>query len=100
MFKWILATALVISIALCAAADFVKRRTLAEREAEVHARQAEITPLAAIAAEVMTYQKQKEQLQNRIDLINQLKQNQSVPMESIAMLSAIEGDRAVDSVAI
>lgn len=50
-------------------------------------RQAQATKLEAIIKEVEAYQKRKDSLQLRIDLINQLKQNQKGPVRIMDQIS-------------
>jgi hypothetical protein len=96
--KWI---ALALSILSCGLYDFNLQRKLADRRVGIKIKQEELQPLKALAAEVDTYQRNKDRLQRRIDLINQLKQNQVVPAEAVAILSGAENETAsIDSVAI
>ena len=78
---------LVIGVVLAAGYWFIKNRELKEREETVAARQAEADKLEAIIKEVEQFQKRKESLQNRIDLINQLKQNQKGPVRIMDRIS-------------
>jgi type IV pilus assembly protein PilN len=66
---------------------FTKNRTLANRQATVSERQAEADKLEAIIKEVEDFQRRKDSLQNRIDLINQLKQNQKGPVRIMDQIS-------------
>ena len=66
---------------------FMTKRTLAERQETRAARQEEADKLQAIIDEVEQYQKRKESLQQRIDLINQLKQNQKGPVRIMDQIS-------------
>ena len=66
---------------------FMTKRTLAERQETRAARQEEADKLQAIIDEVDQYQKRKESLQQRIDLINQLKQNQKGPVRIMDQIS-------------
>ena len=50
-------------------------------------KQAEATRLEQIIKDVEDYQKQKDNLQKRIDLINQLKQNQKGPVQMMDHIS-------------
>ena len=65
---------------------------LAKRERDhaldtVAERQAQATKLEGIIKEVEQYQKRKDSLQQRIDLINQLKQNQKGPVRIMDQIS-------------
>ncbi|HET8798348.1 MAG TPA: PilN domain-containing protein, partial [Thermoanaerobaculia bacterium] len=63
------------------------KRELSQRREVVEARQAEAQKLEAIIKEVEAYQKRKDNLQQRIDLINQLKQNQKGPVRIMDQIS-------------
>ena len=66
---------------------FMQKRVLAERVETRAARQTEADKLQAIITEVEQYQKRKDSLQQRIDLINQLKQNQKGPVRIMDQIS-------------
>lgn len=66
---------------------FLQKRELTQRQEIVAQRQAEADKLEAIIKEVEDYQKRKDNLQQRIDLINQLKQNQKGPVRILDQLS-------------
>ena len=66
---------------------FFEKRALEERKEIVNQRQVEATKLEAIIKEVEDYQKRKDSLQQRIDLINQLKQNQKGPVRIMDQIS-------------
>jgi hypothetical protein len=99
VFKWLLVIALTISVGLCAAAEWMSRRTFGERRAEIAAKRAEIQPLLPIVEQVKAYEKQKDALQKRIDAINPLKQNQKGPADAIAKLASVDAT-GIDSVAV
>jgi Tfp pilus assembly protein PilN len=63
------------------------KRSLANKQEMVTVRKAEAQKLEAIIAEVEAFQKRKDSLQNRIDLINQLKQNQKGPVRIMDRIS-------------
>ncbi len=63
------------------------KRKLSEREATVVQRKAEADKLEAIIKEVEAFQQRKDTLQKRIDLINQLKQNQKGPVRIMDRIS-------------
>ncbi|HVS30315.1 MAG TPA: PilN domain-containing protein [Thermoanaerobaculia bacterium] len=65
----------------------INGRTLGNRQDVVQVRQAEAQKLEAIIAEVEAFQRRKDSLQNRIDLINQLKQNQKGPVRIMDRIS-------------
>jgi type IV pilus assembly protein PilN len=84
----ILVLGLVVLAALGAAGYwFMMKRTLTEREETRAQRQDEAQKLEAIIKEVEQYQKRKDSLQQRIDLINQLKQNQKGPVRIMDQIS-------------
>lgn len=58
-----------------------------ERQATVELRRGEAQKLEGIIKEVEDYQRRKENLQKRIDLINQLKQNQKGPVRIMDQVS-------------
>ena len=66
---------------------FVESRKLAERRETVAAKTAEAQRLEAIIREVEEFQRRKDSLQRRIDLINQLKQNQKGPVKIMDRIS-------------
>jgi Tfp pilus assembly protein PilN len=66
---------------------FWEKRALAERKETQALRETEATKLEAIIKEVEQYQKRKDSLQQRIDLINQLKQNQKGPVRIMDQIS-------------
>ena len=76
-----------VGVLLALAYWFTNNRTLANRREQVVTRQAEAQKLESIIAEVEAFQKRKDSLQNRIDLINQLKQNQKGPVRIMDRIS-------------
>jgi type IV pilus assembly protein PilN len=66
---------------------FLQKRTLDARREIVAQRTDEAKKLEAIIKEVEDYQKRKDSLQQRIDLINQLKQNQKGPVRIMDQIS-------------
>ena len=64
-----------------------EKRELRQREEIVAQRTADAQKLEAIIKEVEDYQKRKDSLQHRIDLINQLKQNQKGPVRIMDQIS-------------
>lgn len=66
---------------------FWQKQVLEQREEVVASRAAEAQKLEAIIKEVEGYQRQKDSLQQRIDLINQLKQNQKGPVRIMDQVS-------------
>lgn len=76
-----------LALLLSAAYWFINKRTLANRVETRAQRQVEAQKLESIIAEVEAFQKRKDSLQNRIDLINQLKQNQRGPVRIMDRIS-------------
>ena len=76
-----------LGLLLAAAYWFINKRTLTNRQEQVATRKVEAQKLEAIIAEVEAFQRRKESLQNRIDLINQLKQNQKGPVRIMDRIS-------------
>ena len=66
---------------------FLEKRTLSERQETVAAKTSEAQRLESIIKEVEEFQKRKDSLQKRIDLINQLKQNQKGPVKIMDRIS-------------
>ena len=66
---------------------FYMQRQLDERKEVVKQKTDEAKKLEAIIKEVEDYQKRKDSLQQRIDLINQLKQNQKGPVRIMDQIS-------------
>ena len=78
---------LILGIAIAGGWWFLESRKLTERQETVAQKQAEAQRLDKIIKEVEDYQKQKDNLQKRIDLINQLKQNQRGPVRLMDRIS-------------
>lgn len=84
----ILIVAMLVLAALAALGYwFFMKRQLDERKDIVEQRTVEAKKLEAIIKEVEDYQKRKDSLQQRIDLINQLKQNQKGPVRIMDQIS-------------
>lgn len=87
-FNNILVVGLVgLALLIAAAYWLINKRTLANRKEAVAVREVEAQKLEAIIAEVEAFQKRKDSLQNRIDLINQLKANQKGPVRIMDRIS-------------
>ena len=76
-----------LALLLSAAYWFINKRTLSNRQEMVSVRKTEAQKLEAIIAEVEAFQRRKDSLQARIDLINQLKQNQKGPVRIMDRIS-------------
>ena len=76
-----------LGLAIAAIYWFISNRTLANRQETVIARKTEADKLEAIIREVEQFQRRKDSLQNRINLINQLKQNQKGPVRIMDQIS-------------
>jgi len=66
---------------------FIMNGKLKDMQEQVVSKQAEAQKLEKIIKDVENYQKQKDNLQRRIDLINQLKQNQKGPVRVMDRIS-------------
>jgi Tfp pilus assembly protein PilN len=79
----------LVGLAILASVAYwlLNKRTLSNRQEVVTVRRAEAQKLEAIIAEVEAFQRRKDSLQNRIDLINQLKQNQKGPVRIMDRIS-------------
>jgi Tfp pilus assembly protein PilN len=82
-----LGAALVAGIVVAGGWYFIENRKLSERQDLLVQKQAEAKRLDGIIKEVENYKKQKESLKTRIDLINQLKQNQKGPARLMDRIS-------------
>jgi Tfp pilus assembly protein PilN len=82
-----LAGGLILGILVAAGWWFIEDRKLSERKEDVARKQAEAQRLDQIIKEVAEYTKEKDSLQKRIDLINQLKQNQKGPVRLMDRIS-------------
>jgi type IV pilus assembly protein PilN len=78
---------LVLGVVVALAYWFWHKRELKNREAVVAERTSEAQKLESIIKEVEEYQTRKDNLQQRIDLINQLKQNQKGPVRIMDQIS-------------
>jgi Tfp pilus assembly protein PilN len=76
-----------VALVLSAGYWFINNRLLARRQDEVRVRKAEADKLESIIKEVEEFQRRKDSLQNRINLINQLKQNQKGPVRIMDQIS-------------
>lgn len=78
---------LVLGAVLAGGYWFIENRKLTERQETVNARKAEADKLEDVIKEVAKFQAQKDNLQKRVDLINQLKQNQRGPVRIMDQVS-------------
>ena len=78
---------LVLGLLASAGYWFWNKRELTQRQQVADQRTVEAQKLEAIIKEVEDYQKRKDSLQQRIDLINQLKQNQKGPVRIMDQIS-------------
>ena len=76
-----------VALVVSAAYWFINNRLLASRQKTVAERKAEADKLESIIKEVEEFQRRKDSLQHRIDLINQLKQNQKGPVRIMDQIS-------------
>ena len=77
----------VLGLALAGGYWFIVNRELNDTKDRVTSRLAEAQKLEAVIKAVEDFQKQKDNLQKRIDLINQLKQNQKGPVRIMDQIS-------------
>jgi type IV pilus assembly protein PilN len=77
----------ILGLLAAAGYYFWYKRELAQRELIVEQKTQEAQKLEAIIKEVEQYQRRKDSLQQRIDLINQLKQNQKGPVRIMDQIS-------------
>lgn len=82
-----LALGLILGVVIAGGWWFLEDRKLTERKETVSQKQVEAQRLDKIIKEVENYQKQKDSLQKRIDLIKQLKQNQKGPVQLMDRIS-------------
>jgi type IV pilus assembly protein PilN len=78
---------LVLGVLVALGYWYWHKRELKNREAVVAERTIEAQKLESIINEVEQYQRRKDSLQQRIDLINQLKQNQKGPVRIMDQIS-------------
>jgi len=78
---------ILLGLAVAGGYWFLKKRDLAARQEQVASKQVEAQKLEQIIKDVENYKKRKESLQKRIDLINQLKQNQKGPVRVMDRIS-------------
>jgi len=78
---------ILLGLAVAGGYWFLKKRDLAARQEQVASKQLEAQKLEQIIKDVENYRKRKESLQQRINLINQLKQNQKGPVRVMDRIS-------------
>jgi Tfp pilus assembly protein PilN len=78
---------LVLGVLIAGGWWITEKHKLSERKDLVATKQVEAQRLEAIIKEVEEYQRRKDSLQRRIDLINQLKQNQKGPVKIMDRIS-------------
>jgi Tfp pilus assembly protein PilN len=83
----LIAGALILGVLVGGGWWFLEKRKLAERQDTVAVKTTEAQRLEAIIKEVEDYQKRKDSLQKRIDLINLLKQGQKGPVRVMDQIS-------------
>jgi type IV pilus assembly protein PilN len=77
----------LLGVLLAAGYWWMENQKLADKNEQVAQRQKEADKLETIIKDVEDYQKRKDNLQKRIDLINQLKQNQKGPVKVMDRIS-------------
>lgn len=83
----LIVVSVIIGIVIAGGWWFLENRKLGGRQDLVVQKQAEAKRLDEIIKEVENFQKQKESLKKRIDLINQLKENQKGPARLMDRIS-------------
>lgn len=78
---------IVVALVVSGGWWLLKQRTLADKNEQVRTRKQDADRLESIIKDVAQYQTQKDNLQKRIDLINQLKQNQKGPVRIMDQIS-------------
>jgi Tfp pilus assembly protein PilN len=78
---------LILGLLVGAGWWFLQKRTLSEKQETVANKSVEAQRLESIIKEVEEYQKRKDSLQKRIDLINNLKQSQKGPVRIMDQIS-------------
>lgn len=78
---------LVLGVLIAGGWWLTEKHTLSGKQELVATKQVEAQRLEAIIKEVEEYQRRKDSLQRRIDLINQLKQNQKGPVKIMDRIS-------------
>lgn len=83
----IVAALLIVGVVLAGGYFFLKNSELKAKEAEVAIQQAEAQKLEKIIAEVEEFERRKENLEKRIETINNLKKNQKGPVRVMDRIS-------------
>src|SRR2546423_13657728 len=91
--------AIIASLTFCLGLELISRRKIDERNALIEQKKRELQPMAAMVAEVEAYQRTKDGLQRRIDMINQLKMAQKGPTSAMKILATIDPSM-IESIAI
>lgn len=81
--------ALLAGIGGAAWRDAVMRRQIRDAEATLAARRAELRPMAAIAAEVARWQRNRDRLRQQIDVINKFMQTRTSSSVPFAVLQRV-----------
>jgi Tfp pilus assembly protein PilN len=96
--RYVALLAIVAALTVCLGLELLSKKKLEQRNAEIAEKQRELKPLAGYVAEVEAFSKKKDDLQRRIDWINQLKQRQSGPRDALHALGAMD-TATIESVA-
>jgi Tfp pilus assembly protein PilN len=88
--RYVALLAIVAALTVCLGLELLSKKKLEQRNAEIAEKQRELKPLAGYVAEVEAFSKKKDDLQRRIDWINQLKQRQSGPRDALHALGAMD----------
>lgn len=77
----------LLGVVLALGYNFLLGRTVKERQSEVREAQAEVDRLAPIIAEVEQFKAKKAKLENKVEIISQLKANQQGPVQLMDKIS-------------
>jgi Tfp pilus assembly protein PilN len=97
--RYVALAAIIASLTLCLGLELQSQRKIKDLHTIIEQKTLELQPMAAMAAEVHSYQVTKDALQRRIDMINQLKQNQKGPSGAMKILTSVDPS-VIDSIAI
>jgi soluble cytochrome b562 len=75
--RYVVLAAAFVSLTICLLLEVSTRNRIQDRNADIERKRRELQSRASIAAEVQDFQNGKDELQRRIDLINQLKMPQT-----------------------
>ena len=101
MFKGALFTAAALSVLFCVVYDIAKRVELIRTQREIAERQNQLHQYRGIDQEVRTFRLRKDELQRRIDLIDQVHRLDGNTADAVGMLNALGSEAAaIESVSV